>query len=108
MAAETLYKEEKKARDEANKIESAATTGGVTIEIDKPEKLKGVLAMAVDDQTIERAVPIQKVVFPRVKAGQHAVVLKATDINGNAVLVEDLAFVEVNKTVNVKFTVPKG
>ncbi|MBM3240298.1 SLATT domain-containing protein [Candidatus Poribacteria bacterium] len=108
IAVETLYKEEKTARDEANKIESSTTTGGITVEIDKPEKLKGVLTMAVDDQTIERVVPIQKVVFPGVKAGQHAVVLKATDINGNAVWAEDLAFVEVNKIVNIKFMVPTG
>lgn len=108
IAAETLYREEQKARDEANRIENAATTGGVTVEIDNPGKLKGVLTVAVDELTIERAVPIQKVVFPRVKPGQQAVVLKATDVNGNAVRAEDLAVVEVNKIANIKFTIPAG
>ncbi len=49
--------------------------------------------MTVDDQTIERAVPIQKVVFLRVNAGQHTIVLNATGMKSKAIRAEDLVSV---------------
>jgi hypothetical protein len=104
VGLETLHKEEKKTREEAEKAAGAPTTGGVTVEIDKIEKLQGAITVAVDEHVIERSMPIHRVVFPRVPAGQHAVMLTGTDASGKQVRAEDLVVVEANKVTNVKLS----
>jgi hypothetical protein len=108
VGLETLYKEEKKTREEAEKLASTPTIGGVTVEMDKIEKLQGAITVAVDERVIERSMPIPRVVFPRVPAGQHAVMLTGTNASGKQVRAEDLVVVEANKIANVKLTVPLG
>lgn len=108
IGLDTLYKEEKKTREEAEKLASTRTFGGVKVEIDKIEKLQGAITVAVDEHVIERPMPIHTVVFPRVPAGQHAVMLTGTDANGKQVRAEDLVVVEANRVANVKLTLPIG
>jgi hypothetical protein len=108
IGLDTLYKEEKKTREEAEKVANAPTMGGVIVEIEKIEKLQGAITVAVDEQVIERSMPIHRVVFPRVPAGQHAVMLTGTDASGKQVRAEDLVVVEANKIANVKLTFPVG
>ena len=69
VGLETLHKEEKKTREEAENAAGAPTTGGVTVDIDKIEKLQGAITVAVDEHVIERSMPIHRVVFPEGTGG---------------------------------------
>ncbi len=108
MGLETLYKEEKNSREETEKLAQDPTFGGIIVEIDRMEKLQGAINVAVDDRVVERSNPIPKVVFPRVAAGQHAVMLTGTDTGGKQIRAEDLVVVEANKITNVKLALPAG
>lgn len=105
---EALAKEEQKAREAARKLAEASPTGGLSVEIDKPEKLKGIISVSVDDFSVERPSPLPKVVIPNVSSGQHMVLFKGTDVAGNAVRAEDLVVVEANKITRVPFSIPTG
>ena len=106
IALDTVHKEEQKAREAAEKSAKIATTGGLAVQIDQPDTLQGLLTIRLDDEAVERSVPVQKVVFPRVPEGQHAIVLTGTDTTGNQVRVEDLVIVEANKIANVVLELP--
>jgi len=104
---EQWTKEERKAQEETRKAAEAPTAGGISVEIEKSENLSGTCTVQVDDESKERPVPIQKVIFPRVVPGHHGVLLKATDKSGNSFRAEELVIVQPNKVEVVKFTIPE-
>lgn len=101
-AAETLVREERNAREAAQKLASVPTHGAIRVKIEGAfERLAGPIKVTAAGRSQDRDASTTTVIVPDVASGIHTVRLEGQDAQGKSVVVENVVQVKPNTIVEV-------